>query len=196
MVGVSIAATPEWNAVINFYNIDNKNIKEYPYGVYFEKIINNKNIIFYKCTSRKVISAAANQYIIDKYKLLKIVVVGTCAGIDNNYKNLDIFLPSKAVQYDCTVKEIEPLIKERFSVDIDISKYKFNYNTGTIGTADKAVVMWKDYLEIKKNNITIADTESAAVAYVCKANKVECIIVKGISDFPYDENRKRCSRIK
>lgn len=63
--------------------------------------------------------------------------------------------------------------------------------TGTIGTADKAVVMWKDYLELKENCITIADTESAAIAYICKANNVECIIIKGISDFPTNEKEKQ-----
>lgn len=78
---------------------------------------------------------------IDKFDLEKIIVVGTCAGIDNKYKILDIFLPNKAVQYDCTIKETEPLIKERFNVNIDLSKYNFTFNTGTIGTADKAVVM-------------------------------------------------------
>ena len=190
MIGISIAATPEWEAVIEKLNVDESKIKSYPYGEYFEYIVNNKNVIIYKCTSRKVISAAASQYMIDRFKLKKIVVVGTCAGIDNKYNNLDIFMPNKAVQYDCTVKEIEPLIKERFSVELDLQKYNFEFNTGTIGTADKAVVMWKDYLEIKNNGITIADTESAAIAYVCKANNIECVIIKGISDFPDDETGK------
>lgn len=121
--------------------------------------------------------------------------MGTCAGIDDTYKNLDIVVPNRAVQYDCTVKEIEPLIKQSFAVDIDVSELKFEYKTGTIGTADKAVVMWKDYLELKENEITIADTEAAGVAYVCKQNGVKCVIVKGISDFPenqdYENTRER-----
>lgn len=123
-----------------------------------------------------------------KFNLEKVIVIGTCAGIDDKYNNLDIIISNKAVQYDCTVKEIEPLIKKSFIVDIDLSKYNFEYNSGTIGTADKAVVMWKDYLELKENDITIADTEAAAIAYICKKNNIECIIIKGISDFPTDES--------
>ena len=80
--------------------------------------------------------------------------------------------------------------KVRFNVEIDLTKYNFEYNTGIIGTADKAVVMWKDYLQLKENNITIADCESGAIAYICKANNVECIIIKGISDFPNDETNE------
>ncbi|MDO6654583.1 permease [Anaerobacillus sp. 1_MG-2023] len=124
---------------------------------------------------------------ISKFKLTKVIVAGTCAGINDQFRNVDIFVPDKAVQYDCTVKEIEPLIKQSFIVHIDLSKYGDDFHKGTIGTADKAVVMWNDYLELKKNEITIADTEAAAIAYICKKNDVECIIIKGISDFPTDE---------
>ncbi len=132
-------------------------------------------------------SSAATQYMIDHFDLKMIIVAGTCAGIDDKFKTLDIFVPNKAVQYDCTVKEQEPLIKDSFTVNFNLDSLTSDVLTGTIGTADKAVVMWEDYLELKENNITIADTESAAIAYICKANNVECVIIKGISDFPTNE---------
>ena len=100
---------------------------------------------------------------------------------------MDIFFPNKLIQYDCTVKEMEPLIKNSFTVNIDMNNFQ-SLNTGVLGTADKAVVMWNDYVELKNNGITIADTESAAIAYICRANNVECVVIKGISDFPINEN--------
>ncbi len=115
-----------------------------------------------------------------------MLVVGTCAGIDERFDVLDIIIPDRAVQYDCTVKEVEPLLKPSFIVEIDVTKYGIKGN-GTIGTADRAVVMWNDYLELQANGITIADTEAAAIAYICRKNAVECIIIKGISDVPTDE---------
>lgn len=145
------------------------------------------NLFFYQTGVRKVNRVGANQYMIAKFNLTKVIVAGTCAGIDDSFSNLDIFVPDKAVQYDCTVKEIEPLIKQSFIVDIDLSKYGTDFHTGTIGTADKAVVKWKDYLELIENGITIADTEAGSIAYICRKNNVECII-KGISDFPTDES--------
>ncbi|MGX8178552.1 5'-methylthioadenosine/S-adenosylhomocysteine nucleosidase family protein [Exiguobacterium artemiae] len=54
-----------------------------------------------------------------------------------------------------------------------------------VGTC--AVVMWRDYLELQENGITVADTEAGAIAYICRKNEVECIIIKGISDVPTDE---------
>ena len=41
---------------------------------------------------------------------------------------------------------------------------------------------------MKENEVTIADTEAGAIAYICKKNGVECIIIKGISDFPTIES--------
>ena len=187
MIGISVAAKIEWQVVLEYFDKQTENCLKYPFGEYFETTINNKNVIIFKSGARKVNSSSSTQYMIDKFNLEKVIVIGTCAGIDDKYKNLDIFIPNKAVQYDCTVKEIEPFIKESFIVEFDLKSLNFKYNIGTIGTSDKAVVMWKDYLELKNNDITIADTESGAIAYVCKMNNVKCIIIKGISDFPTNE---------
>lgn len=195
MIGISIAAKREWKAVLDKFQINLDSCTEYLFGEYFIAEVNNEHVLFYRCGVRKVNSSAATQYMIDHFDLKKIIVVGTCAGIDDRFKNLDIFIPNKAVQYDCTVKEQEPLIKDSFTVYFDLD-LDFDVPTGTIGTADKAVVIWKDYLELKENCITIADTESAAIAYICKANSVECIIIKGISDFPTNEEEKQDEQLK
>ncbi len=188
MVGISVAESNEWEVTLKYFNKSHEDCEKFPFGEYFFTRINNKTIIIYRCYIRKVASAASTQYMIDKFNLEKIVVVGTCAGVDNNFKQYDIIFPNKAVQYDCTVRETEPLIKEKFNVNIDLSDLNFNYNTGTIGTADKPLVMWNDYLILKENNITIVDTEASGIAYVCKMNNVKIIIIKGISDFPTDES--------
>ncbi|MEK4521430.1 permease [Psychrobacillus sp. FSL W7-1457] len=188
MIGISIATKWEYEATLKFFSIKNNERFSYPYGEYFIRTINDTGLVFYSTGVRKVNGVGGNQYMISKFNLTKVIVAGTCAGIDEKYSNLDIFVPNKAVQYDCTVKEIEPFIKQSFIVDIDLSRYGGDdFYTGTIGTADKAVVMWEDYLELKENEITIADTEASAIAYICKKNDVECIIIKGISDFPTDE---------
>ena len=187
MIGISVAAKKEWEAVLDKFNVNVEDCEVFPFGEYFKINLYGEDLVFYRCGVRKMNSSAATQYMIDHFNLNKVIVAGTCAGIDDKYNDLDIFFPNKLVQYDCTVKETEPLIKDSFTVTIDMSKYN-NVKTGTIGTADKPVVMWKDYLELKENNITIADTEAAAIAFICKANNVECVVIKGISDFPTNEN--------
>lgn len=185
MIGISIAEENEWISAKKYYCVSE--CIEYPYGEYFNYKLNDKNVIFYRCNVRKTSSSAAAQYMIDHFNLSKIVIIGTCAGIDTIYQQYDIIIPNLAVQTDCTVREIEPLIKTKFNVEIDLSKLNFKYNTGTIATQDKPIVMWNDYTILKNNNITICDTEAASIAYVCKKNNIEVLIIKGISDFPMNE---------
>lgn len=188
MIGISIAESNEWEATLKFFGVEHEKCMNSIYGEYFETVYNEKNLLVYRTGVRKVVSAACTQYMIDKFNLEKIIVIGTCAGVDDKFSQHDIIIPNKVVQYDCTVRETEPLIKERFNVDIDLSTLNFNYNTGILGTADKPLVMWNDYLILKDNNITVVDTEAAGIAYICKINNVKILIIKGISDFPTDEN--------
>ena len=185
MIGIAIAAKNEWKAILEKFNV--LSCEHFSLGEYFKTNIYGEEIIFYNCGSRKMRCSASTQYMIDHFNFSKIIVLGTCAGIDNKYKTFDVFFPNKLVQYDCTVKESEPLIKDSYTVEIDVSSLD-NVNTGTLATADKPVVTWKDYEELKENDITIADMEAAAISYICRANDVECVVVKGISDFPIDEN--------
>lgn len=187
MIGVSIATKWEYEATLDYFEVNNEERCEYPYGEFFLKKVNDTELIFYFTGVRKTNGVGANQYMISRFDLDKVIVAGTCAGIDDTYSHLDVIVPHRAVQYDCTVKEVEPLIKQSFIVDIPLSHYGNDFLTGTIATADRAVVMWKDYIELNEQEITIADTEAGAIAYICKKNGVECIIVKGISDFPTDE---------
>lgn len=188
MIGISIAAKKEWEAVLNRFNVRIEDCNAFPFGEYIQINLYGEDVVLYRCGVRKMNCSASTQYMIDHFDLKKVIVAGTCAGIDNNYKNLDIFVPNKVVQYDCTVKETEQLIKDSFTVEFETDMLPEGLYTGTLGTADKPVVMWKDYLELKENDITVADTETAAIAFICKANNVECVILKGISDYPTNEN--------
>ena len=188
MIGISVAESNEWETTLKYFNKSHNDCEKFPFGEYFKTTIKEKDVLVYRCNIRKVASSASTQYMIDHFNLEKIIVTGTCAGVDKKYNQYDIIIPNLAVQYDCTVRETEPLIKEKFNVDIDLSKLDFEYKTGIIGTADKPLVMWNDYLILNENKITIVDTEAAGIAYVCKMNNVDVLILKGISDFPTDES--------
>lgn len=187
MIGVSIATKWEYEATLEYYDVSVDERFSYPYGEYFKRTLDDVELVFYSTGVRKANGVGANQYMMSRFNLMKVIVAGTCAGIDDTFNQLDILIPHRAVQYDCTVKEVEPLIKQSFIVDIELANYGDDFLTGTIATADRAVVMWNDYLELKEHDITIADTEAGAIAYICKKNNIECIVIKGISDFPTDE---------
>ncbi|MDI3236362.1 permease [Exiguobacterium antarcticum] len=186
MVGISIATVWEFEATLDYFHVKETERITYPYGQYFSRTIKGTEVVFYSTGVRKVNGVGGNQYMLARFPITKVLVVGTCAGIDERFEVLDILIPERAVQYDCTVKEIEPFLKPSFIIEMDVAKYGIKGHC-TIGTADRAVVMWNDYLELQENGITIADTEAGEIAYICRKNEVECIIIKGISDIPTDE---------
>lgn len=187
LIGVSVADSSEWKVVIDYYNVKDNECGKFPLGEYFKINLYGKELLFYYCGIRKVQSSASTQYMIDYFNLEKIIVAGTCAGIDSNYDKLDIFFPDRLVQYDCNVKGIGPLINDKYTVCLNTNDFS-DLKTGTLATGDKFVVLWEDYIELKNNDVTIADMESAAVGFVCKLNGVECVVVKGITDYPINEN--------
>ena len=75
MIGVSIADSSEWKAILNYYNIDNSQCKVFPFGEYFTIGLYDENLLFYSCDIRKVKSSASTQYMIDHFDLKKIIVV-------------------------------------------------------------------------------------------------------------------------
>lgn len=207
MNAVCIASPREWETVLKYYNVNEKDCVKYPFGSYFSLQISGCDVLFFLSGSRKTNASAAVQYIIDRMKPDKIIVIGCCAGISSSLKPLDIIIPHKTVQTDTTVKELDSLIREDFTVDIDISHFlegaiegaiegtnggaiketiKEPFFSGVLACSDKALVMWDDFIELKENGIDAADTESASIAYVCRANDIPCCIIRGITDFPLD----------
>lgn len=44
MIGISIAATPEWEATIEYFNIQKENLISFPYGEYFKITLKGKEL--------------------------------------------------------------------------------------------------------------------------------------------------------
>ncbi len=180
MKAICVTANNEWKYVLYYFNKSLEDCNVFPLGEYF---INN-DILYFRTGVRKTNSVASVQYMIDKFNIDHLILVGTCGGIDTSNDTLDIIIPNKAGQYDCTIPDYEPLFKEMFTTNIDTNYLDFNFKTGFIATADRAVVRQEDWKLLNDNNVTIADTECGALSYICQKNKVKFLAIKGISDFP------------
>ena len=182
--GVIITTRIEWEEVLKIYNIVDEKIIKYPYGEYFVINIYNKDILFFRCGGRKVLASASTQYMIDKFSLKKVIHAGSCTGVADYVDYDDIFIPTEVAEYDLTIRELEPLIKDNSIIELDKVNVSMKYIDGMLGTSDKSVVTKKDYLMCKETDMVASDTEAAAIAKVCKMNNVKIIIIKGISDRP------------
>ena len=81
MIGVSIATIWEFEATLAYFDVEESERTPYPYGKYFFRTIAGKRIMFYSTGVRKVNGVGANQYMMAKFPLTKIIVARTCAGI-------------------------------------------------------------------------------------------------------------------
>lgn len=184
MIGVLVASKLEWKTLLEIYNIDDSHLEKYPYGEFYRTIFKNKDVVYFRSGARKMNAAAATQYMIDKFSLKKIIVVGTCSAVNDTYDYLDVILPEKIIDYDFVIRDITTDIPESAFIEVPKVNIELDYMEGILGTSDKALVSWKDLTYLASNGIDASDMESYAVCKVAKANNIDYIVLKGVTDRP------------
>ena len=184
MIGVLISSKKEFNELLKIYNIGEDYLEKYPFGEYYRTEFRGKDIVFFRSGIRKINASAAAQYMIDKFNLEKLIVIGTCTSSNEGLNYGDIIIPSKVIDYDYIIRELEEEIDEELYLVPDQVSMPNEYYDGVLGTSDKALVLWSDYTFLASNSIDASDLESYAVLKICKTNNVKCIIIKGVTDKP------------
>lgn len=184
LIGVLISSKKEFNELLKIYNIGEDYLEKYPFGEYYRTEFRGKDIVFFRSGIRKINASAAAQYMIDKFNLEKLIVIGTCTSSNEELNYGDIIIPSKVIDYDYIIRELEEEIDEELYLVPDQVSMPNEYYDGVLGTSDKALVLWSDYTFLASNSIDVSDLESYAVLKICKTNNVKCIIIKGVTDKP------------
>lgn len=184
LIGVLISSKKEFNELLKIYNIGEDYLEKYPFGEYYRTEFRDKDIVFFRSGIRKINASAAAQYMIDKFNLEKLIVIGTCTSSNEGLNYGDIIIPSKVIDYDYIIRELEEEIDEELYLVPDQVSMPNEYYDGVLGTSDKALVLWSDYTFLASNSIDASDLESYAVLKICKTNNVKCIIIKGVTDKP------------
>ena len=188
MIGVVVASKLEWKTLLEIYNIDDDHLEKYPYGEFYRTIFRNKDIVFFRSGARKVNVSAAVQYMIDRFSLKKIIILGTCAAVNDSYDYLDVLIPEKIIDYDFILRDTTVEIPESAYIEMPKVNVSLDYVEGILGTSDKSLVSWKDLTYLASNAIDASDMESYAVCRVAITNNIDYIVLKGISDRPIKDN--------
>lgn len=188
MIGVLIASKLEWKTLKEVYNIDDDHLEKYPYGEFYRTIFNGKDIVYFRSGIRKINAACATQYMIDRFDLEKIVIIGTCAAANDSYDYLDVLVPEKVIDYDGIIRELTTEMPEEVYIEIPNPNITSPYVEGVLGTSDKALVLWEDLKYLASNGIDASDMETYAVCKVAIKNNIEFCVLKGISDRPVKGN--------
>lgn len=184
MIGVLIASKKEFKVFREIYNISDEYLENYPYGEFYRTKLHNKDIVFFRSGTRKVNASSSVQYMIDRFGLEKVIVLGTCTSSSEDLLYQDVFIPDGVIDYDFIIRDVEGTIKDEYIMKLDMPKISMEYKVGLLGTSDKALVTWKDFIYLASENISASDMESAAVLKVCNSNNIKCVIIKGVTDKP------------
>ena len=163
----------------------------------------HKNVICFLVESGmgKVNAARTTQILIDKMKVDYVLNVGVAGSISRDINKCDIVVADKLVQHDFDLtllnfeKGLIPNVGKYIECDkklISIAK-KIKMDTkvvfGTVSSGDIFVSDEKMGEKInKKFNALCVEMEGASIAQVCYLCKVPFLVVRAISDSPYEED--------
>lgn len=183
MIVIHINSNEEWNSTKNL--MKSVEIKTFPYGEYFETHINGTSCIYYHSGATKTLSAGACQYAIDKWSPEIVFVLGTCGGVSEDIQPLDVILAEQTAQYDVIpMKKRESIFHEIIEFDntwINLDDFPYKLIKGFLATADKSVTA-ENFHSLREAGAKAADWETASIAKICSLNRVQCCVVRGVSD--------------
>ena len=149
----------------------------------------------------KVNAARTTQILIDNMKIDYVLNVGVAGSISRDINKCDIVVADKLVQHDFDLtllnfeKGLIPNVGKYIDCDkklINIAKrieVDTNVVFGTISSGDIFVSEEKMGKKISdKFNALCVEMEGASIAQVCYLCKVPFLVIRAISDSPYEED--------
>jgi adenosylhomocysteine nucleosidase len=135
-----------------------------------------------------VAAAGATQFVIDKFKPLVMINLGTCGGFEGCIDQFETILVDKTIIYD--IKEAMGDSKQAiddYTTEIDLSwlgseNYPVKVKRSLLVSADRDLI--PDELKTLRSeyNAVAGDWETGSMAYVCKRNKTKILILRGVTD--------------
>ncbi len=191
-IGMIVAMTKE----LKEYFARLGNVCELPDDVYeaWSAEAYGKQLYIVKSGVGEIAAAAATQYLITKYNVDIIINFGICGKLSTSLKLLDTVVVKQVVYYQFDCSEIDGTkpgvymnnspyisadnrpISQLLSIDGNIKEVVCA--SGDLFVARKED---KEYL-INEFNADICEMECAGILITCLRNKVECLIIKSISD--------------
>ena len=163
----------------------------------------NESIICYLVESGigKVNATRTTQILIDKMNVDYILNVGVAGSVSKEVNKCDIVIADKLVQHDfeLTIYNYEkgeiPNIGKYIDCDeylIDIAKnvkIDSNVHIGVIASGDIFISDENMGAKInKKFDALCVEMEGAAIAQVCRLCRIPFLVIRAISDSPYEED--------
>ena len=187
---VLISANAEWRVIRDIFPACR--VYTSLYGEWFFEGLNLypeslKPIIFFHGGWGKVAAAASTQYAISRWKPSLIVNIGTCGGFEGEIKIGEIILVEKTLIYDIYEQMGDPCEHIQYYVtEIDTSWLSEPLPMPVVRTllisGDRD--LFSDEIDSLKSRFgaIAGDWESGAIAWVTAKNRIQCLILRGVTD--------------
>ena len=203
MIGIIGAMTAEVSMLIDI--IDNAKVEYISGKTYYIGTISNVGVVLSVSGVGKVNSAITAEAMILKYKPDCIIHIGIAGGVSKYIEIDDTVVPEITVNHDVyrgiennhTVDDINTVeipCHPRLVQMLEYAGYmvtgKRPYR-GTLATGEQFIGSddKRDYIREEFSAIAV-DMESASIAHVCYCNKVNCAMLKSISDSANSDSEK------
>lgn len=167
--------------------------------VFYEGILQKKQVVVAKCGVGKVHAAVCAQTMILKYKPDAIINTGVAGSLNSKLDIADLVISDNVVQHDfdtsafgdpkglisgidlvsipCPKKLVESIKKAADTIE------NTNVIVGTIASGDQFICSQekKDFI-VENFDALCAEMEGASIGHVCYLNDVDFCIVRSISD--------------
>ena len=182
---VLISANSEWQAALDI--LQPLDVASSPPGDWFVSRIQGFVLLFFHSGWGKTRSAAATQYVIDRWKPDLVINLGTCGGLEGFTVLGETLLVTNTVMYDV----VERMGNRQLAVDY----YRGSLNIDWIGdelpantrrsplaSADQDIDFQNFSVLSEEFAVPAADWESSAIAWELNANNVPGLILRSVSD--------------
>jgi adenosylhomocysteine nucleosidase len=187
---ILISADAEWKIVCDRFPKNKMHIS--PYGEWFSQRFNEARLasaqaVFFHGGWGKVAAAGSTQYVIDRWKPILIINLGTCGGLRGEVEICEILLVEKTVIYDIYEQMGDPddhLGHYMTEIDLNwLSKpFPLNIRPSTLISGDRDLIPADIISLMKKFNTFAGDWESGSIAWVASRNRTNVLILRGVTD--------------
>jgi len=190
-VGIQICSRSEWKAIRQLLAPAAEGVGESPYGEYFPWTVGERTCVLFNSRRTKTRAAGACQYAIDRWRVDPVIVLGTCGGVAERLRPLDLVFATRTVQWDAVDRMnvvTQPFLPEAI-VSADLSWLSLDdlgepVHRGIVASGDQDTTFeTAEYL--RKHEVLAADWESASIALVCSLNRVRWAVLRGVTDVPH-----------
>ncbi len=201
-IGIIFAMRKELDELLKYIHLE-RETKIFDL-TFYEGNIGKTECVLVESGVGKVNASRCTQMLIDNMNVDYIINIGIAGGITEDIKICDIVIGEKLVQHDFDVtafnheKGFIPNVGVYVESDKKLIKYANDYkieginiHNGVIASGDIFCDSEKMSKKIHdKFNALCVEMEGASIAQVCYLCKVPFLVIRSISDSPYEGNNK------